>query len=613
MGQRMRFSSKFPLTRRQTLVGATATFAGGALLSTAQALAGSPLRVSSFRSAVDGEDWTPALRRAFAEAQRRRTSLLMPANPQPMLLRGAVQITPAADGWTPHLHGNGAFLRLGSVKAGFRYLGRKDGAHENPLAGGISNLTIDYAKLGDPEVNSGVRGIYISNGGGNLTFQSVRGVNMLFGYHIQNWRYADGGRPGGGLTTRSCDCSGAPSDNKAPKWYPFGDQGDLSVDMPGDVVAPGQIAVIATVKNQMTGYGAKQPAHPLFWTNDSAQPARIPDELTVEALSSVGLTEGPSSALLRGRQLDPVTYAYWTSGGRRSADCVVSAESGLIDGANHDGGYYGCMLSGVDGYEVRNFQTQNNVRGFVGQHGARNVKLEAIRVSRSQSSAILAGYSSPNWTIDNLHIEASNDRWIGEALLNIQLGCEGTTIKRGTIRMGDNQKTGQYAVKIGPNSPRCRIEGPLVISGDCAKAYVAVESAWDNSLSKRNPENYAQLDYRGIASRSMDEVVLRNITIAANSINQNVPTAIAIIEGNDGAASAGGHGDIPVLNLLIENVEILSSKHIVDLKLIGARGENARLDCAETVSVRGLQTWDGEIVRPTKAEHPPRCNPFSFY
>src|SRR5690606_14735448 len=117
--------------------------------------------------------------------------------------------------------------------------------------------------------------------------------------------------------------------------------------------------------------------------------------------------------------------------------------------ADHDGGYYGTMLAGVDRYEVRNFRTRNNVRGFAGQHGACNVNLKGVHISRSQSSAILAGYSSPGWDLDDFEIEASNDRWIGEALVNIQLGCEGTVIRRGTIRMGDNQKTGQYAVKFG--------------------------------------------------------------------------------------------------------------------------------------------------------------------
>jgi hypothetical protein len=536
----------------------------------------------------------------------------MSEGPQPLLLNGPVPIHADAEGWTPPLEGNGSLIRLGAVGAGFRYLGQKDGALQNPLAGGIANVLIDYAELGDPVINSGVRGIYVSNGGGTLTFERVRGVNMHFGYHIQNWRYADGGRPGGGLTTRNCDCSGAPSDHSAPKWYPFGDQGDLSVEMPGDLVAPGDDAVIATVQQRMTGYGARQPAQALFWKNATARPIRIPRELTTEALSSVGLTQGEPSAELHGQRLDAITYAYWASGGRREAGCVVSAESGLIDGADHDGGYYGTILTGVDRYEVRDFRTRNNVRGFAGQHGACKVSLKGIRVSRSQSSAILAGYGSPGWDLDDFEIEASNDRWIGEALVNIQLGCEGTVIRRGTIRMGDNQKTGQYAVKFGPNSPLCRIEGPLEISGDCAKAYVAVESAWDNSLSKENPENYARMDYRGIASRPMNGITLRNITIAADSVNQQMPTAIAVIEGNDGAAVDGGHGIIPISHLLIENVRILSSKHVADIKFIRSAGERPAAARAEKVLVRGLHTEDGHQARPMKVQSPPGYNPFSF-
>ncbi len=593
-----------PLSRRQILHSAAVPLAGfgSTWLATACSSAEreAPLPVSAFREPGDGADWSPALNRAFARASQLRRNLEMPRASQPLLLAGAVDIAPDAGGMTPWLYGRGAGVRLANVGAGFRYRGRKDGMRENPLAGGMSDLVIDYRGIGDPAVNSGARGVYISNGGGSLTFERVRGVGMAFGYHIQNWRYADGGHPGGRLTTRDCDCSGVAADHAAPKWYPFGDQGDLSIGMPGDLVKPGQATVIATVEHQLASYAAFRPAQAVYWRNRTTRPVRIPDALTAAALTEAGLVRGPASASLHGTMLDAITHAYWSSGGRRSGDCVVRAEGGLIDGADHDGGYYGTMLSGVESYEVRDYRTRNNVRGIAGQHGARRVTLQGVRIARSQSSAILAGYDAPDWRIDDFEIEASNDRWIGEALMNFQLGAANTVVGRGSIRMGDDQKTGQYAVKFGPNSPGCRIDGPLTISGDCARAYIAVESAWDRSLSRANPENYAQHDYRGIASLAMEDIALTNITIAAKSVDQQVPTAIAVIQASDGDAAAGGHGMVPIVDLTIDNVAILSDKHRADVKLIRSVPARTAAAAWAPITLGRLQAGSAERPRPLR-------------
>jgi hypothetical protein len=273
----------------------------------------------------------------------------------------------------------------------------------------------------------------------------------------------------------------------------------------------------------------------------------------------------------------------------RKPDCVIQAETGLIDGADHDGGYYGTMLEGTREYVVTRYSSRNNVRGIAGQNGAKNVRLTGIHISQSLSSAILAGYNTPGWIIDDFLIEASNGRWVGEALINIQLGAPNVRIGRGRIIMGDDQRTGQYAVKFGPNSPGCRIDGPLTIGGDCAKAYIAVESAWDETLSKQSKENYPQHDYRGIASIPMTGIRLRNITIEANSRNPQVPTAIAVIQASDGSRTGGFHGEVPISDLLIENVKITSSKHVAYLKFIGSESAGGEPEVSEVV-LRNIRT-----------------------
>ncbi|MCX7864096.1 MAG: hypothetical protein N2423_03515 [Novosphingobium sp.] len=601
---------------RRALIGLAASLAVPLLMPAARAVraagAGLPeadspvLRVEHFRMSGDGADWSGALNRALIAARAGRRDLVMPAVPEVLLLASAVEIVPDADGWTPVIHGNGARFRLGNVSAGFRYRGRKDGAPENPLMGGIRDIEIDYAGIGDPASNSGARGVYLSNGGGSLTFERVRGQNMAFGYHIQNWRYADGGSPGGGITTRDCDCRGMPSSDRSAKWYPFADQGDLSVDMPGDVVAPGQIAVIATPDEGITSYGARRAARSLLWANETSRPIRVPAVLSAEALAQSGLSLKGAAAMVNGRMLDAVTWAYWTSGGRRLADCIVPAETGLIDGADHDGGYYGTMLSGTRSYNVKRYRSRNNVRGIAGQNGARNVHLRDVSIARSLSSAILAGYNAPGWRIEDFEIEASSDRWVGEALIHLQLGAGAAVIGRGCIRMSDNQRTGQYAIRIGPNSPDCRIEGPVTITGDCAKAYVVVESAWDQTLTARHRESYANADYREIASIPMTGISLRNITIAASPAKAAAaPTAIAIIQA----------GDIAIAGLLIENITITSGRHGADLKFITSTiGSHAPaiedvsiIDFATFHDVHGQRPWRRARVVAAQGMKPFQC------
>lgn len=530
------------------------------------------LQVEQFRHSSDGEDWAPAFNRALAEAGRRGKDVEVGGTGQRLPLFSLVEIVPENDGWTPTIYAKDSIFVLHRVGSGFRYRGIKDGAPANAVRGGIQDCIIDYGNLGDPAVNAGPRGVFLSNAGGELQLFRVRGVNISFGYHIQNWRYADGGRPGGGLTTIGCDCRGPISSDRSRKWYPFGDQGDLTIDMPGDIVPAGEMAVIATTEDAPTSYGARRPARAMFWANDGTVPVRVPNDLSRPSLMAAGLTEKGEKRRFGKQELDAITYAYWSSGGAKKPDCVVQAQTGLISSVKHDGGYYGTMLQGTREYVVADFQSRNNVRGIVGQQGAKNVHLSEIRISETLSSAILAGYNAPGWSIEEFLIEASNDRWVGEALINLQLGAAGATIGRGNIRMGDNQKNGQYAVKFGPNSPGCRIEGPLQISGDCARAYVAVESAWNDRLAATYPESYSRFDYRGIASVPMDGIQLRNITIAANSRHANVPTAIAIIQASDGNAREGFHGEIGISDLVIENVIISSTKHVAYLKFIQPTG-----------------------------------------
>lgn len=141
-----------------------------------------------------------------------------------------------------------------------------------------------------------------------------------------------------------------------------------------------------------------------------------------------------------------------------------------------------------------------------------------------------------------------------------------------------------------------------MISGDCARAYVAIESAWGHALNAVHAEHYATLDYRGIASIAMRGIHLRNIEIHAASVQSTVPVAIAVIEASDGAVAEGFHGAIPISDLVMENILITSDKHIADLKFIRPPMPTAPDPWLREVVIRNLKVTSGAVRKPRKVK-----------
>lgn len=586
---------------RRTLLAASGAATSMALAAAVFAVRRAPpaLLVDDFIEAGDRDDAAPALTRAFAAGLAQRRSLQL-AQGRTYSLRSAVEIE-NRDGWTPVLFGNGARIDILTEAAGFRYRGVKSGQRANPAEGGIRDLTIDANLIA---VSNGVWAITVENGGG-LVFEAVEGINFRQGYGVLNFRYADGGAPVGGVTVRDCRFSGSVLERTAdPKWYGFSDTGDLSSVKPGDEVPDGASRAIATVETGRNGAGMPRFAKVLHWSNRTGRPVTVPASLTESSLAGAGLTKGPASLSLNGATVSPVFFDYYSSGGTLLPDCVVPAAGGTLENYECHGSYYSAYLSGVASYTIRGYRSDLAIRGLAAEWGARRISVDDIRVRESLSSAWLFGYNCPDCSVTNFRVEELTSRWVGEALSNVQLSAPRFVLGRGSMVTRDNVTNGQYFIKASVDCSDFRVEGPVHLRGDCRKAYVCIESAYNSAVARSNPEHYPQSRiYDGGASRDMSGIRLRNIRIDAVTVKPEAATALCLMQVADAV-----HGEIGLSDIVIENFHAGSPKHVHHLKLyegvdVRRQINGIRMRDVEIPALANGLAPAGRLVLPRRRSH----------
>jgi len=512
-----------------------------------------PLLVDDFYEQEDREDDAPSFTRAYAAGLATHKHVRLTAG-RTYSFFSTVEIG-NNDGWTPGLFGNSARIDVRTEAGGFRYRGIKSGQPANAARGFIRDLTGDANELA---ISNGVWFITLENGGG-LTFDNVHGLNFKQGYGILNYRYADGGEPDGQLAVRNCRFSGVRlASTSDRKWYGFSDTGDLSSVRPGEAIPAGAARAVATINRGNNGVGMPRFANSHQWRNLTADSILVPPSLAEGDLISVGLTKGAASPNLNGTTVPAVVYDYYSSGGTVLADCIVQSPGGLLENFECDGAYYAAYLSGVSAYNIRDFRSAYAIRGLACEWGAKKVAVTGIRVRESLSSAWLFGYNCPDCSVDNFTVEELTNRWVGEALSNVQLSAPRFTLGGGSMVTRNNVTDGQYFIKASVDCSDFEVAGPVILRGDCRKAYVCIESAYNRRIARDNPEHYAQSAiYDGGASRDMTGIRLRNIDIQADTVKAAAATALCLMQVADAI-----HGEIGLSDIVIENVRVSSPKHL---------------------------------------------------
>ncbi len=574
----MRTPDIFRSSRRTVLAGLLAVVGGPKPVT-------APLLVDDFHDGGRGGDYTRAFNAAFRAGRDRHLHLSCRAGGR-YAVQGSLNILPDSTGWTPDLDLNGATIVLGSESAGFRRRGIKDGEAVNASSGGIRNGTIDANHITG---GNGVRCIFGSNSGG--TSDAVKIINMAGGYGWLRHCYVDGGEPVG-RPVFTGEVSGRLDGGEPLKWYACGDSSDLTVALPGDLVAPGQTVALASPKSgPVESTGCAPLGVTAYWTNTSANPVQVPDGSDARRVAAGLVTQRISHKRVNGTVMSTVQAEYVESGGHRRATGAVRAVGALFRQVQTRGGYYGVVVIGQDGVRLEDVSVQDCVRGVVGQFGATRLTAERIRVSGSVSSAVLLGYGSSGCELNDIQIDAGS-RWSGEALVNVTLGSGDANIRNVRTITPPEVLHGQYHVYLGPGCGRSRFSH-LSLNGDCIKAFIAVESAWRTVPSE--PECFSGGPaYSGISSTDLTDVEISDVFISVPSETQSTATALALIQNNDDV-----NGEIGLSNIIVLRFQAPSSKHAHSLRLI----ENARstLKGIRRVTLRNVD-WQNNLISVPRPE-----------
>jgi len=569
-----------PTSRRTVLASALA------LTTVPQASPGA-LTVDDFHQSRSDDDHAAAFNLAFESARRQRRNLICRRG-QTYRLRGPVNIRPDATGWTPELNLNGSVVVLLAENAGFRRRGIKDGEITNVSSGRIYNGSIDANNITG---GNGVRCIFGSNSGG--TDDAVRIFNMAGGYGWLRHCYVDGGESVG-RPRFSGSVTGSRDRGDALKWYGCGDSTDVTVALAGQRVSPGQSVALATpVAGEQDSTGCAPLGQTAYWVNRLNRIVTVPSGSDASMRRRAGLAFVGTDKVVNGARMGAAQAEFFRSGGRDTATGAVPAVGALFSGVRTAGGYYGIVALGQRGVGVEDAELSDCVRGLVGQFGATGLTAERVTLRGTRSSAVLLGYGSGGARLAQLRIHADAG-WTGEALVNITLSSGNTTLTDVQTTTPATVLHGQHHVYLGPGCSHSTLSG-LRLSGDCIKAFVAVESAW--AVVPTVPEaRTADATYAGLTALGLTDVAITDVTITVPAETDSTATALALIETRDSI-----HGEIMLSDVRVSNFRANSAKHTRALRLVpgsadrplrGLRlnGNVWRLDPATAELARRLST-----------------------
>lgn len=193
-----------------------------------------------------------------------------------------------------------------------------------------------------------------------------------------------------------------------------------------------------------------------------------------------------------------------------AADATYKGVNNIVVGNRILGGYYGISLSAARfntvvgnmlSFNVRNISVQNNC---ISNNISNNVLQDSI------SSAVHLAYGSSSNTISGNQIYTTLAN--GQGLLQAYVGST------------SNKFVGNQVVVAGASTPKwhiyCGVHSSLnefsgnTLRGAASKAYIAVESAWDNTVT--NPASYGYGEAAGV--NSFANTGMFHVTVKGNTI-----------------------------------------------------------------------------------------------
>jgi parallel beta-helix repeat protein len=203
---------------------------------------------------------------------------------------------------------------------------------------------------------------------------------------------------------------------------------------------------------------------------------------------------------------------YW-KGTKTAKDATYSTSHCVITGNRVDGGYYGIGLSFAKNCTIVGNNLRNNERNISVQNCSNNNTISDNTLEQSRSSAVHLAYGSSFNLVEGNNIYS--DRAVGEGMLQAYVGSQNNSFIANRIKT---------IVTIAPplyhmySAVHCSNNEFLynTIDGDVQRAYIAVESSWNEAL-ENNPASRAY-NRGGTVGNNWANVVSSNVSIVSNII-----------------------------------------------------------------------------------------------
>jgi parallel beta-helix repeat protein len=180
------------------------------------------------------------------------------------------------------------------------------------------------------------------------------------------------------------------------------------------------------------------------------------------------------------------------------------------------GGYYGISFVETRYSIISGNQVASNIRNISQQSNCIANIISGNLCRDSNSSGINGGFGVADCTITGNKIYSTRAQ--GEGLLQLYIGCSRNVIE------GNHTFTGsldpKYHIYLGVHSTSNAVRNN-VLNGTCGKAYIALESAWDNGVANAAHRNYGLVDataedYANAAS--VDNEISDNVISGASAV-----------------------------------------------------------------------------------------------
>lgn len=269
----------------------------------------------------------------------------------------------------------------------------------------------------------------------------------------------------------------------------------------------------------------------------------------------------PAGQLVYGIALDSeINYApfpdapsYWKANKADKAATFVNAYSNVANNVIL-GGYYGLQLDSARFCNVEGNQTTRNVRGVSVQHGCVANTISGNNVIDNTSGGIHIAYASNANIVEGNTIYST--RANQQALLNCYVGCFGNKFSNNQVTIAGTANP-NWHIYVGVNCSQNEFS-ENTLRGAAQKAYIAVESAWLNTVTNQASYGFGEgPEVNNFASTSTADNVISNNKVYPTSAKP----AIFLSQVTDGAGSYAltrtvVHGNIIMNNTPSRQLEL---------------------------------------------------------